>query len=44
LTNIDNPSVESDIDLVMPSQFTYGKMTYSQIKDPNNVKKKVNFK
>jgi len=29
LANFDNPSVEPNIDLVMPSQFTYGKMTYS---------------
>lgn len=39
LANLDNPNIESNVDLVMPSQFTYGKMVYSQVKDPNGIKK-----
>lgn len=39
LNSLDHSQVNSDVNLVMPGQFTYGKMMYSQIKDAANIKK-----
>ena len=35
LDSISQMNTKQDIELVKPSQFTYGKMMYSQVKDPS---------